>query len=735
MSRAAFAAAILLSLAVPSLGQSGRQRRQQAPPPVQMAPAAAQLAILAAEDNRLPLPGDFHTPAIETFRARQAADLRLLLELTRANDPPTRVLAIRALGRMERRELVAELLLLLPSVTVETANAVAQAFRGPPLPDDPAGQQVGEALDGLIVAGAIPADPMQRPGPIGPVSVAVGRLPYERADQVQAADAYLHSLMRAADSDPLLRPALPEITRGVEALARMRARVAPLGSDTVDQLRAIVINRRHEYPEQARLNAMGALIAARGLDAESLRIAASASSPRNPQAIAQLRRLATVALGGAGNPIDPVERTSLLTGLLNDQSAIVRIEAVRAWARQESAVNGCQRLLDELKDSSPAVAIAAIDALGDSCREDVNVTDRLTVEARPPRPDAWPRASHALVALAKRSPGRVFIPLLAGHVQHVTWQVRMYAARAAAITNELSALERLAYDVEDNVREAALAALHRLKGDEAEPYFVAAFGRDDYQLLLTAANESKGMKPTPQLAGGLLDAALRVTAERKETSRDTRLALLERLEELGSPDQAGALVPLLRDFDIRVAQAAAALVQRWTSKPQEIDPQLLPRPALPTPGELSTPPARIKLKSGKILHIRLRPDVAPLTVGRFVRLARAGYYNGLTFHRVVANFVQQAGSPGANEYAGDSLYIRDEISSASHHRAAVGLSTRGRDTGDAQFFVNLVDNPRLDFEYTVFGVIGPMDTVDEILEGDAIASITFEKEEDERVVM
>jgi cyclophilin family peptidyl-prolyl cis-trans isomerase len=351
------------------------------------------------------------------------------------------------------------------------------------------------------------------------------------------------------------------------------------------------------------------------------------------------------------------------------------------------------------------------------------------VEARTPPANDWHRESHALVALAKRSPGRAFIPLLGSHQQHQTWQVRMYAARAAAITNEVSALERLAFDREDNVREATLAPLRSLKVDDAEPYFVAALARADYQLLRTAANELKGAKPTPQVAAGLLDALRRVTADRKETSRDTRLALLERLQEIGAPDQAGSLVPLLRDFDIPVAQLAAVVLQQWTGKAQEIDPQLFPRPALPTTAELSTEPARVKLKSGRVFHIRLRGDLAPLTVARFVRLATAGYFNGLTFHRVVPNFVIQGGSPGANEYAGDSLYMRDEISSASHERGTVGVSTRGRDTGDAQLFINLVDNPRLDFEYTIFGDASPMDVVDDIVEGDAIAGISFEKED------
>ena len=731
MKRAGVAAVILVScLEAASTAQAPRSKRQQQPTTSDIPPAAAQMAILAVEDSRLVLPDDLHTPAIDTLRAKQMEDLRLLLELARSKDAVIQTRAIRALGRLERREVIPELLRYLTlGPTEETANAIAQAFRGEALPNDKSGEQVDAVFDALGQVGAIPLDQRRWPGPIGVVARSIGRLPYERAEQVQGADAFLLSAIRAVDREPALRGALEDIARAVEALARVRGRLAMPGADTIDELRAIVISRRRAYDGVTRLKAMEALVAARGVDAETVRIAAAAVNPSDSPVLMQLRRLAAVVLGGAGAPVVPTERTDLLTTLLSDRWSVVRIEAVRAWARQETLTNGCQRLLDALKDPALSVAFVAIDALGDQCKDDVNVTDRLTVEARAPEPNDWHRASHALVALAKRAPGRVFIPLLGGHVQHVTWQVRMYAARAAAITNEVSALERLAFDPEDNVREATLAPLRRLKGDEAEPYFVAALARHDSQLLRTAANELKGAKPTPQLATGLLDALRRVTAEKKETSRDTRLALLERLRELGDPDQAGALVPLLRDFDIPVAQRAAAVIQEWTGKTQEIDPQLLPRPAIPTPAELSTEPARVKLKSGKVFHIRLRGDLAPLTVARFVRLATAGYYNGLTFHRVVPNFVIQGGSPGANEYAGANLYLRDEISAASHDRGTVGLSTRGRDTGDAQIFINLVDNPRLDFEYTVFGDAGPMDVIDEIVEGDAIASIAFEKEE------
>jgi cyclophilin family peptidyl-prolyl cis-trans isomerase len=108
---------------------------------------------------------------------------------------------------------------------------------------------------------------------------------------------------------------------------------------------------------------------------------------------------------------------------------------------------------------------------------------------------------------------------------------------------------------------------------------------------------------------------------------------------------------------------------------------------------------------------------------RVTGLAGSGYYNGLTFHRVEPTFVLQGGSPGANEFMGDGLYMRDEPG-VPHNRGAVGISTRGRDTGDAQLFINLVDSPRLDHAYTVFAVVERgMDVADRVLEGDVMTRV------------
>ena len=180
MSRAAVAATVLCAcLQVASAAQGVRPPQPARSTATALSPPDALLAILAAEDSRLSLPDDLHTPGIDTLRAKQMEDLRLLVEFARSKDQPTQIKAIRALGRLERREVIPELLQYLTlGPTEETAQAIAQAFRGPALPDDSAGQQAERSLEMLIVAGIIPADPRDRPGSIGPVSLAIGRLPY-----------------------------------------------------------------------------------------------------------------------------------------------------------------------------------------------------------------------------------------------------------------------------------------------------------------------------------------------------------------------------------------------------------------------------------------------------------------------------------------------------------------------------------------------------------------------------
>jgi cyclophilin family peptidyl-prolyl cis-trans isomerase len=327
------------------------------------------------------------------------------------------------------------------------------------------------------------------------------------------------------------------------------------------------------------------------------------------------------------------------------------------------------------------------------------------------------------VALARRHPEGART-VLRRFVEHPQWQVRMYAARAAGLLSHVADLETLAADPHDNVREAALSSLIDLERPEAVAVAIDSLARPDYQLVLTAVRALEDKALAPKATTPLLTSLGRITKEHKDTSRDPRMAILNRLQAYGDASQAAHIEGYLKDFDPAIAAKAAEILTAWTGKPRTAAPQPLTPPGVTS--------AMVAALRGKVLRfhmaglghfdIGLEVDAAPLAAIRIARRAGEGYYNGLTFHRVAPNFVIQGGSPGANEYSGEPHYMRDEV--GLHYRGTVGISTRGRDTGDAQIFVNLIDSPRLDHLYTVFGtVIDGMAVVDGILEGDVIERV------------
>jgi len=689
--------------------------------------------VLAAEDRRIRIPDGLHTPILDRIRLELVEDVRVLLKLAHSSDPQARDLAIRALGRYESREFITDLLPFVRTAPGVAVPAIVRSFRGAVHPSDRGGEQMQGFID-LLMSQATTTE-----GAIGTAARGLGDLHYDDARLAASAVTHLRQLLRRTEATTG-RPR--GVVGAIAEYARRNSRLAPISEDIIERLREMA--KGQETDRNPAVAATRALFHGGALDADTIKITAVAPDDR--------RYFSAIVLGRSVPGLEDFTRTYLLKKLLVDPGVSVRIEAARAWARQAARIEGCDPIVDLLKDKHERVRFVALELLGDACREDQNITDRLTAEAKSPPNTDWHWTVHAFVSLAKRSAERATVPLYAAFITHPVWQVRMYGARVASMLKETSALERYAADEEDNVKEAALAALRALKGSESDPLFVAALKRDDYQLLRRAALELKGAAATPELANALLAALLRVTAEKKDTSRDTRLALLERLAELGTPDLAEHVAPLLRDFDISVALAAAAVLQQWTGRAQTVDPQLEPRPPLPTDQELDEEDdAVVEMGSGKKFAIRLSMDAAPLTATRFKRLVRARYYDGLTFHRVVNNFVIQGGSPRANEYAGDGPFMRDEIG-RTHSAFTVGLSTRGRDTGDAQLFINLVWNERLDDDYTVFGTVceltmatgssfpGPgKEAVEAIVEGDRISSITLKKwdgchREDKRIL-
>jgi cyclophilin family peptidyl-prolyl cis-trans isomerase len=179
-----------------------------------------------------------------------------------------------------------------------------------------------------------------------------------------------------------------------------------------------------------------------------------------------------------------------------------------------------------------------------------------------------------------------------------------------------------------------------------------------------------------------------------------------------------------------VREARAAIVRTLTAlgaapAPREAAATLVPSGLTAEQlRRLQAPRARVQVRDLGSFEVALLTIEAPATVLKFAQLAESGYYDGSTFHRVVPNLAVHGGSPGAHDAVGHPESMRDEVGLWPHVRGTLGLATEGRDTGRARFFINLVDNPRFDHEYTVFGqVLNGIDVIDRILEGDVIERI------------
>ncbi|MEO7156613.1 MAG: peptidylprolyl isomerase [Vicinamibacterales bacterium] len=622
--------------------------------------------------------------------------------------------AIRAIGRLERPEMIP---LIAPAlndgvgIRAEAANALAQMARTP--------AAVVEVQTLLLARAATDAG-LNTWESWGEIAAALGRLPYDSAAQVADTEAVLITGLPSPDSlNDVETAALVGAARGLESLARtVRAKkLAPLGERTWDLLRwAATAQRPPADPRSAvtRRLAMAALVTGNQATASIIERGLNDSD-------AEVRRFAATAAATDAR-IDDRER--LIKIALADKDPRVRLEALRAWARHLQKTS-CAPIRAALKDPNSHVRLQAIDSLGAACPDSESPADDLQaiVGALTTRPREWHGPAHALVSLARLRPeaARTALPAFA---THQTWQVRMYAARAAGVLGTARDVGTLSTDPNANVAEAALSSLIDLKVPEAATAALELSGRTDHQLLITVARALEDKTLAPKATAPLLTALGRLTKEHKDTSRDARMAILNRLQAYGDASEAVNLEGYRNDYDPAVARKAAEILTVWTGRPRTASPEPMPPPGVTVAmvNALRGKSLRFHMAGLGFFDIGLDVDAAPLTAVRIARRAGEGYYDGLTFHRIAPNFVIQGGSPGANEYAGENYFMRDEV--GLHVRGTVGISTRGRDTGDAQIFVNTIDSPRLDHLYTVFGtVITGMDVVDRVLEGDVIQRV------------
>ncbi|MEP6835120.1 MAG: peptidylprolyl isomerase [Gemmatimonas sp.] len=466
--------------------------------------------------------------------------------------------------------------------------------------------------------------------------------------------------------------------RGLESLFRLTRGQRPAPA-TQEKLRAAFVANTGDIPRQLLLLTLNAANAG---DSATYAIALKDSS-------AQVRRLA-------------VAGSKQWTG---DVAPMVRYQALRT-------ANNCARAEEALGDANEGVALAAIDMIGDK------KCPTATIEKLVTSGSTWRLQAHSLVALSKTAPtvARANLNTLANHK---VWQARVYAATAAKTLGDSATLAKLARDPEPNVAIEAMTS-------SADA--IRALGGTHSGLVRAGALKLKGSPALPGAVPQILATLDRLSKNRSATNRDPRIALLDRLSEAADSATAAKLRPYLSDIDPAVAKIAATILSQKTKTtvvPVTTTLLNLPLPSAATINGLKGATARITMKGMGVITLELLTEEAPVTVANFVDLAEKGKMNGLTFHRIVANFVIQGGSPGADEYDGiTQQFMKDEVGLPSHLRGTLGISTRGHDTGDGQIFVNLIDNYRLDHQYTVFArITSGMDVVDRVQEGDTMESV------------
>ncbi|MFN0122055.1 MAG: peptidylprolyl isomerase [Blastocatellia bacterium] len=316
--------------------------------------------------------------------------------------------------------------------------------------------------------------------------------------------------------------------------------------------------------------------------------------------------------------------------------------------------------------------------------------------------DHWRKAANVAQALGEivSSPARELLQSLLRQVEEKTLDARALPAILRALAKQTPGLEP--------------ALLRRYLNEKDEGVCAAAAG------LLSAMHNDENR-------AALISAW---QAHKDDTSSGAKAAILRALAKYYFASAAAVWLAAAADRDHLFRRQVYAIAQQngfaaqlpaeattiHTGHDEAFYQRVLRR--------MSTRPrVTLQTKRGRIT-LELFTDEAPLTVDSFLTLAARGYFNGLTFHRVVPNFVIQGGDPRGDGDGGPGYRIRCEINTRMYKRGALGMALSGKDTGGSQFFITHAPQPHLDGGYTVFGqVLSGMEIVDQIRRGEVIEKV------------
>ena len=418
-----------------------------------------------------------------------------------------------------------------------------------------------------------------------------------------------------------------------------------------------------------------------------------------------------------------------LTGLLDldrrDEHVVA--SAVRALGRiDDSRAAVALRKFILTRDLVPTLRVEALEAL--SAQTNADATD-LFVELMT---DRWsPMRAAALRGLARSNPD-VFMLVLSGLGDDRDWRVRAALADGLAhATADVATfrLRRLLEDEDQRVISHALRALVSHHVPEAESVLIAQLEREDVVVRKTAALLLGEFGSSLSLA--VPDALARAYERaRADSAYLARAAIVEALTQIGGPVAEDILKAALNDADwaVRVKAATGLRARKADAAANDV--------IRPAPGRNSvdfsaphlvrpTVSPRVYLDTERgMVELELNVIDAPVTADNFAVLARRGFYDGLTFHRVVPYCIVQGGDPRHDTEGGPGYTLRDELNQVPFLRGTVGMVRDWPDTSGSQFFIALSPQPHLDGRYTAFAkVVSGMDIVDELRQGDAIRRV------------
>jgi HEAT repeat protein/cyclophilin family peptidyl-prolyl cis-trans isomerase len=415
----------------------------------------------------------------------------------------------------------------------------------------------------------------------------------------------------------------------------------------------------------------------------------------------------------------------VLAPLLSGGERNVLIETVRALGRIGDPASATP-LLKIIGDAAadPQVRLEAVSAIGSLHAPEVG--DALLDVLADPSPPVRGAALRSLAAFDAEN----FIFVLSGLDPDPHWSVRAALATVLGtlpLDNALPRLEALMNDSDQRVIPSVIASLVKLKTPSAPALLIDKLKADDPVVRAAAADGLGELKP----ANGAAALAEAYRFGQRDAMYNARAAALAAITKYG----AAAATPVLRaafadkDWAVRV-RAVRLLKQLDAAAGADADAQIRPAPTTVAADVYAAPrlvspsvstQAYLDTDRGTI-QIELAVIDAPLTVENFITLARKGYFNGLSVHRVVPDFVVQDGDPRGDGEGGPGYSIRDELNERPYLRGTVGMALDPwPDTGGSQYFIVHSPQPHLDAKYTVFGrVIAGMDVVDKIQQGDVI---------------